>query len=215
MKKIILGIIIAVVIIGGPVLWFSHKSKDSSINLSTTQTVTSSDAPILSITAFNQTANSSATSIGAHPGDTVVFTLNAENPTNQTVSGYVVQINIADLVQTATLIDAGGAGYNSATSSLVWTPLDIAPNGSIEQKFTVRVNQPSLSQNLSTLKVTFNNQIEIGITKPQVAGAETSKLTSNSYKAPVTGINENLTFALAVIITLGVWVIKRRKAVKI
>lgn len=204
---------VLVVLIIGAIVWahFANKDKNAVANV-----------PVLSVSAFNQTKNTSATTVTAEPADVIVFTLTAENQTDKVIPGYVLEANIADLSTGATLTDANGASYNSATNSLVWTPLDINPNESIEKKVTVRVNQLPANTNSGALKMKFNNEITINVaskavaqTPPPTRGGVVAGTQAPPYKAPVSGPAENIIFALALVSTLGFWMYHRRKAAKI
>ncbi len=204
MSKAIAGVIVLLLILAG-IIWYVEKHKKDTKEVS---------GPVLSASAYNQTKNSGATSAAANPKDVIVYTLNAENQNDDVIAGYVLEVNISEVTDKSTLIDAQGASYNSATNSLIWTPLDIPAHGSIEKQFSIRVN--SLPQNATNtvIKVKFNNEIDIGINNPEatVSGAETdnSKVDANkSYKAPVTGSSGSLIFLLATLTTLGYFGFKK------
>ncbi len=201
---------ILVIVIVGAIVWahFHNKSQNETATL-----------PVLSVSAFNQTKNTAATSVTAEPNDTLVFTLSAENQTDKVIPGYVMEANIADLSTNSTLTDANGASYNSATNSLVWTPLDINPNESIQKKITVRVNPLPATSNSAVLKMKFNNEVTVNVaSKAPVAQAPTQnkpgKVAGADYKAPVTGASENFILVLAAVSTLGFWFYHRRKALR-
>lgn len=139
----------------------------------------------MNITAFNQTKNGDAAAVGASPRDTVQYTLTVENKGEETVPGYVVEVNIEDISQLATLIDATGANYNSSSNSLIWTPLDIPGKSSIEKKFTVRVKDPIPANTDSVMTGKFNNEVSVAI-KPGSTVASTPPPA-----APSTGVNQN------------------------
>ncbi|MBX4204812.1 MAG: hypothetical protein KW788_01325 [Candidatus Doudnabacteria bacterium] len=193
-----IGLIILVLVITG-IVWLvyynNHKNDNSNTN------------PDLSVTVVNSTQNADGSSVVAHPKDQLVYTLNAHNPSDKVISGYVMEVGIADVTKAATLIDAQQANYNSANNSLIWTPLDIPANESIQKQFTVRVKD-SLPANASDriLKVSFNNEVTTAL------GESTTATTSRpgsigsgaTYTAPKTGIPGWISFYLAAFITFGV-----------
>src|SRR5262249_53194096 len=96
--------------------------------------------PVWSLSAFNQTKNSDATKVDANLGDTIVYTLLAENQADKTIPGYVLQIDISPIGDQTTIVDASGASFDAQTKTLSWTPLDIPAHESIQKQFSVKVN---------------------------------------------------------------------------
>ncbi len=213
LRTITAFLVILLLLIVGAIVWAHYHNK----NQNTTATL-----PVLSVSSFNQTKNNSATAVTAEPGDTLVFTLTAENKTDKVIPGYIMEANIADISTNATLTDANGASYNSATNSLVWTPLDINPNESIQKKVTVRVNPLPVTSNSGTLKMKFNNEVTINVASKAVAqtpppsnpGKVAGAQGQSNYQAPVSGASENVILVMAVISTLGFWFYHRRKVLK-
>ena len=178
-------------------VWFYKKDEKK------TEVVT----PILSVSAFNQTQGKDASGVSAHPHDSVAFNLTAENPSDKVIPGYVVQVNIADITSKATLIDASGASYNSATNSLVWTPLDIPAKSHIEKQFVVRINDIAVNSD-NVLKLQFNNELRIGLEKPIVSGVAINTPQDN-YKAPTTGTSSSWVVLLSLATTIGYFGIRK------
>ncbi len=198
----IIRIIITIIIIAGIGLgfWYYNHKKNSQTT-----------SPDLSVSAYDQTQNTDATKVTAHPKDVIVYTLSATNPSDKVIPGYVMEVAIGGVTNSATLIDAQGANYNSGNNSLVWTPLDIPANSSIQKQFTVRVKD-TLPSNASdkVLKVTFSNEVDTSVDYSSVAS--NTNTTSRpgtigsgaTYKAPKTGIPGWISFYLAVFLTFGV-----------
>ena len=190
-KKTLIGLVVLLLILAG-IIWLVNRKDNENLT------------PVLSVTAQNQTKNISS-NITAAPGDVVVYKLNAENQHDEIISGYVMEVNIAEVVDKATLIEAQGASYNSATNSFVWTPLDIPADGAIEKQFSVRVNPINPGTN-PVMKVKFNNELNIPILAPVVAGNNTTIAGNNAVlKAPVTGLSAAVPIFLAVVAT-GIFV---------
>jgi|GEM_PF-2394716 uncharacterized repeat protein (TIGR01451 family) len=188
-KRTLVGLIVLLLIVAG-IVWLAR----SKTNVAET--------PVLSVTAFNQTKNAPAQNANANPGDVIVYTLTAENQSDKVVSGYIIEASVADITDKAALMDASGASYNAATNSLVWTPLDIPAKGSVSKQFSVKVNTLPVGTN-PILKIKFNNDLEVAIANPAVAGNVTptpspsGRSPSVAYKAPVTGASEWLPAVLA------------------
>lgn len=212
MKRILL--IIGVILVVGLAIWFavrqSNRNKDQAADT------------VMSVTAFNQTKNTDAVTNPASPRDTVVYTLTIENKGEKVAPGYVVEVNIADISQLATLIDAAGANYNSSNNSLIWTPLDIPAMGSIEKKFTVRVKDPIPANTDGVMSVQFNNEVQVAVRPGQQvatppaspSGGTTGRTGSvsgdSTYRAPKTGPELPLIVALASAATLAIALFLRR-----
>ncbi|HYE22824.1 MAG TPA: hypothetical protein VD998_04525 [Verrucomicrobiae bacterium] len=196
MRAIIIAIIIAALIGLGIWIWRENRAdKDNAADLRSR------------ISAFNQTKNADATTVPASPRDVVVYTLTVENPTDEVVSGHVTEVNIADITELATLIDAQGANYNSANNSLVWTPLDVPQNGSYDKKFTVRVKDsiPTGSDKQMTanfggdLVVNVDSGVAVAPTPPPVVTPTPQPTPAPKYTAPTTGPESTLVILLAII----------------
>jgi hypothetical protein len=200
-RNILIGLIAALLVLGVVIWAISRKTKK-------TEVVT----PVLSVYAFNQTKNVPATQSPAVPNDIVIYTLRAENQSDKVIPGYIVEANISEVTDKATLVEASGASYNSATNSLVWTPLDIPANGSIQKQFSVRVNPFAAGSTPSPMRMKFNNEVVVTLASPQVAGRGVTSRQNKPFKAPVSGPADNLSFWLAIIATAGFAVIKKFRA---
>ena len=188
-RKNVIGIIVLILVVV-LVVWLVNRKKNNS------QTAT----PVLSVTALNKTKNVNATDKEATPGDEIVYTLNAENHTDKVMSGYVIEANIGDLASIVSLGDAQGASFNSATNSLVWTPLDIPANGAVAKQFTVKVNPLPTGTNNDVLKISFNNELDIQVIRQQTATNQRKGVISGTgivKKAPKTGASTDLIWILA------------------
>ncbi len=205
-RRIIIGFILIALIVAG-VVWLINR-KDKTVS-----------TPVLSVSAFNQTKNAPAENT-VSPNDEIVYTLNAENQGDQVISGYIVEANISEITDKATLMDASGASYNSGTNSLVWTPLDIQPHESITQKFSVRVNPLPAGSSDATMRIKFNNELAFHVApNAQVSGNVTTNTknppTAPPYKAPVTGASEWVPTLLALLTTIGYFVFRKSRLAKV
>ncbi len=180
----------------------------------------SSENTELSVSVFNTTKNADATTVTASPEDNLTYTLTVRNTGDETISGYVVETNISDLSELAVLTDAQGANYNASTNSLMWTPLDIPVNGSIEKQFTVRVKPTLPTDSDLMMSVTFNNEVIVSVAPavaanptPTPSQTPTQTPAQPPYKAPTTGPSMWFAFILAVTFTLGVLLFRASKRI--
>lgn len=211
-KQLLIGLIVLIAIVLAVI--FVPKNKEEKTN-----------PAVLSVSAFNQTKNSIAEDAPANPDDLVTYTLRAENPTDEVISGYVVEAKIQDLSELATLTDASGANFNSNTNFLVWTPLDIPAKGYIEKTFTVQVKPEIPADSDGVMTVEFNNQVQVAVNK-QTAGAvqpmqpiqpSNSGLisgTSNNYSAPSTGSALTIVIWASVLVTAALFAWRQKALTK-
>ncbi len=191
--------IVAIILIIAAIVWINNGDKEAT-------------TPVLSVSAFNQTKNTSATEVAANPDDTIAFTLSAENQSDEVIPGYIVEANISGITDKATLVDASGASYNSATDSLVWTPLDIQPRETISQKFTVRVNPLPSGSGVGPLTIKFNNELTVSIQPSTISGNTNPPPVTNpgsGYIAPTAGASEWIPVIFAGLMTVAFMFRKR------
>jgi hypothetical protein len=198
-----IGVVILLIVVA-LISWFAYrKHKD---NTTTTN-------PNLSVAAYNTTQNADVAAVTSHPKDNIAFTLTAANPSDKVISGFVIEVGISDVTKNATLIDAQGANYDSGSNSLVWTPLDIPANGSIQKQFTVRVKD-TLPANTAdrVIKLTYSNQVVVNLNVSNPSTSPTGRPgtvgTGSTYHAPKTGIPGWISFYLAAFITFGIMLVR-------
>ncbi len=93
-------------------------------------------------TAANQTQNiANANGTTAQPGDTIVYTLSAKNTGTQTVKDFIMDENLADVLEYADIVDTDGANLVSDTT-LVWSKEDIKPETTMQKTITVKIKNP-------------------------------------------------------------------------
>lgn len=203
--KWFLGLILVVII--GLIIWLVATTSDANIeeeqepqNNTPAQTIN----PVLWVSGHNQTQNQPVTATQAREQDVLLFTLSAENKRPEIVSGFVMQTSIQDLVTGATLVDAGGAAYNAQNNTLTWTPQDIAPGQVITRAFSVRVNALTAQQTAPTLRVAYNNEVQVPVTRATVAGTSTEVPAGDKgYKAPKAGVPMALNVVLGLVSVAG------------
>lgn len=200
-RSTLIALIVIVLIIAG-IVWFVNANDNEN------------STPVLSVSAFNQTQNKAANEVDAHPQDVVVYTLTAENQTDDAIEGYIMEANISEISDKASLVDASGASYNSATSSLVWTPLDIPAGESITKQFSVRVNMLPSGSTSSAMKLRFNNELSINVSNstPVVSG---NANPPTPRTAPPTGVSGYLPVLFAALSTAAFIAVRKYKFVKV
>jgi hypothetical protein len=208
MAKRTILIIVALLVLLALLFWYQQANKDNDANASVIQTVS----------VFNKTKNADATTIPANAGDELVYTLNVQNTSDEVISSYVVETNIADASELATLTDAQGANYNAGTNSLTWTPLDIPGNGSIERQFTVRVKDTLPAESDLLISVRYDNEVLVNVTRTAVVTPipkPTPSPTPSPFTAPRTGPSVWFAFILAIAFTAGIVLYKASKSIKV
>ena len=200
--KTVAGLVVLLLILGG--VYFLQRQKSKS--LPQAMTSVSPSAALV------------------QPGESVVYALTVENPGKEILAGYIVEASIMDLQELSTLVDAQGANYNSATGSLVWTPLDVAANGSIQKKITVRVKNDLPASSDLVMKLRFGNETSVAVARaqaltptpsPSSAGGspgETPGNVAGAY-APQSGPSGWLSFILALGITLSVSIYRFKRSI--
>ncbi len=201
-RRTLISLILLILVIGA-IVWFAV-SRDNE-----------APTPLLSVSATNQTKNKPATDQPANPQDVIVYTLTAENQTEEVIPGYIMEVNISEITDKASLVDASGAAYNSATNSLVWTPLDIPANESITKTFSVKVNSLPANTSNSVLKVKFNNELAIDVSTPQVSGSNHPVQPTTPLTAPKSGASEWIPVLLAIISTFAFLAVRKYRFAKI
>lgn len=212
MNRLVLLAIIVLIILGGIVGYSLTRFK-------TKEPVVLN--PILSISAFNLTKNVNAVSVSASVGDEITYSVSAENHSDKVIRAFVIQLDIRDLSELSTLVNAAGGNYNSSKGTLAWTPLDIQPYSAREKKFTVKINKNYPIGSDLIMSVKYNNDLRISVADESrvVVGTNIesdrvmgSSIEQNNYQAPVTGPNRTFEFMGAIIVTAGFFVGKLFKS---
>lgn len=207
-------IITAIVLIGVLALlfWYQESRKDDDV----------SDKTQLSISVFNQTKNADGSTVNAAPKDVLVYTLSVQNTSDDTISSYVVETSIDDISELATLTDAAGANYNATTNALMWTPLDIPANGSIEKTFTVRVKDTLPTDSDFVMTTSFGGEVAVNVANevavtptPTPTPNQTPAPTPSPYKAPTTGPSAWFALLLAIMFTGGILMYRAGKKINV
>src|SRR5690606_34414368 len=119
----------------------------------------------LSKKAHNVTQNKDATKVTAKAGDVIKYTLIAKNVGTVTVPNFVVQDNIADILQLADITDFGGATLDANSKVLTWPAFNIPVNTHLERTFTVRVKNPVPTGTDYIMTNIYGNKVEVPVEK--------------------------------------------------
>jgi uncharacterized repeat protein (TIGR01451 family) len=211
-KKTIITAIVLIAVLA-LLFWYQQSRKDDDV----------SDQTQLSISVFNQTRNADGSTVAASPKDVLVYTLTVQNTSDDAISGYVVETSIDDISELATLTDAAGANYNATTNALMWTPLDIPANGSIEKTFTVRVKDTLPTDSDFVMTTSFGGEVAVNVASQPVAVNPTPTPTPNPtptptpspYQAPTTGPSAWFAALLAVMFTVGILMYRAGKKINV
>jgi uncharacterized repeat protein (TIGR01451 family) len=159
-------------------------------------------------TASNVTANiTDANGTTANPGDTIVYTLYAQNTGKATVKGYVFQENLNDVLDYADVTDMHGGtlGSNGLAS---WPAQDIQASQTVTVQITVKVKNPVPQTPTSTsdpahfdLTMTnvYGNTINIKVPPSITKTIETATTTT----LPNTGPGTSLFIAATIVMVAG------------
>jgi hypothetical protein len=74
----------------------------------------------------------------AKPSDTIIYSLNAKNGGLTLVKGFVMQENLSDVLDYATVVDLNGATITT-DGEVSWSAVDISSGTSISHTITVKV----------------------------------------------------------------------------
>jgi uncharacterized repeat protein (TIGR01451 family) len=96
---------------------------------------------ILSKAALNSTQNiENADGTVADGGDKITYTLSVKNNGKITVEDFVIEENIADILDYAEITDKNGATIDG--NMLRWSATDISPDETVKRRFTIKVKDP-------------------------------------------------------------------------
>ncbi len=154
---------------------------------------------IMTKSARNLTQNLDARSSVARTTDKVTYTITAEN-TKTIKDEYVFNEKLDDVLEYATLVDAGGAKFDEATKTLTWPSTTLEAKQKQSRTFAVQLLPSIPLTNTGTsfassydckMTNTFGNQIDIMVDCPP----EKVIIEQTVSELPQTGPRENMIFA--------------------
>lgn len=142
--------------------------------------------------------NVDATKTTAQAGDQIRYTITIEN-TGGTAIETTLEDNLFDVVEYATVVDAGGGQFDPESKKIVWEDITLKPDESQARTFIIRVKDeiPTTAQGVSEpssydckLQNVFGNQVIINVDcqPPKIIEQTVTQL-------PHTGPAENMMFA--------------------
>ena len=169
--------------------------------------------------AINQTqGNVDATTVKAKASDKIVYTLTIAN-TGKAPAKVTPVDNVADAVEYAQIIDAGGGVYDKESKTITWPEVTVDPNKTQTRMFTIQLAEtiPSMGTGISDMTSydcridnTFGNITSINVDCPpqkQVIEQTVSEL-------PHTGPRENIIFASVVLAVVTYFYARSRQMKK-
>lgn len=154
---------------------------------------------ILSKTARNDTQRiDSADGTMASGGDSITYTLSVKNNGKVTVEDFVVEENVADILDYADITDLNGAKLDGVM--VRWSPTDLSPGETIRRKLQVKIKSPIPSTPISAsdpsrydlvMNNVYGNAVNIKLPKDIIKTTETV-----TKSLPNTGPGENLAMAV-------------------
>lgn len=105
---------------------------------------TTCNSPELAISLEDRTQNTfSSTTLNVNPGDHLIYTLTAYNPSStQTIQHYIFSQNVGSVLSYSRLENTYNGIFNPTTNILSWQSQDIFPNQTATEQYEVVVDNP-------------------------------------------------------------------------
>ena len=141
----------------------------------------------------------------ASPSDVILYTLTIQNKGQAKEINYIVQDNINDILDYATVTNTSG-GMVSDNGIISWPAIDIPPHATVTKQFSVTVKNPlpNFAVNKddpqgynNVMTNVYGNTINVGVKAPAVVAVTNAATTSLPNTGPGTGI-----FILFIITTI-------------
>jgi uncharacterized repeat protein (TIGR01451 family) len=184
-------------------------SSDSTCKACATGATSTDTLPCITIhkTATNVTAGiADANNTTANPGDTITYTLYAQNNAKDTVKQYVFQENLSDVMDYADPTDLHGGTIDSG-DIVTWPPQDIAVGQTATVQVSVKVKNPIPQTPASstdpmhfdlTMTNVYGNTINIKVPAPVAVSVQTAAAV-----LPNTGPGASLFVAALVVMVIA------------
>jgi len=159
-----------------------------------------------------------AASVLAKPADRISYTVTVENKGVAPIT-QPIEEKLEDVLQYATIVDAGGGSYNQTTHTLTWPAVTLKPQEKQSRTFMVRLASAIPATNTGTsdstsydctMTNTFGNSINIKVECP-TQKVVVEQITS---ELPHTGARENLMFAGALLAVVTYFYARTRQTSK-
>jgi uncharacterized repeat protein (TIGR01451 family) len=165
-------------------------------------------------TAANLTENiNDANNTTAKPGDTIVYTLYAQNNGKETVHDFVFRENLSDVLDYATVSDLKG-GTMDTQNYVTWPAINILPNTTATEQLIVTVKDPVPQDPASptdpmhfdlTMTNIYGNTINI-----KVPSSPTQTITTTASSLPNTGPGTGLFITSVIMVLAGYFFARSR-----
>jgi hypothetical protein len=155
-----------------------------------------------------------ATKTTAAPGDRLQYNLHTTN-TSPNRTNVAIEENVGDLLEYATVIDAGGGTFDAATKKITWGNVSLDSNQVDARSFVLQLNDtiaatPQAVDDPSSydclLTNSYGNTLHIAISCPLGKNVE-----STVKQLPETGIGANIVFSLILIMTVTYFYARSRQ----
>ena len=168
---------------------------------------TKCNSPVLAISLEDRTQNTfSSTTLSVNPGDTLVYTLTAYNPSStQSIGRYILRQNVGSVLSYSSLTNTYGGFLDPENNILSWQGQDILPNQTLTEQYEVVVYNPLPLTPVSTtdpyyydqtFTSSFGNIVTVMLPVNVTKFIELSDLSFHSF-LPIFGISlETLIFLL-------------------
>jgi len=163
---------------------------------------------VLHKSAANITQNiADANNTTANPGDAITYTLSAKNGGKATISGFVFEESIGDVLDYADVVDLHG-GSIDGVNNVSWPAVNIKPGATATQQITVKVKDPIPSTPTDpgdpghfdlVMTNVYGNTINIKVPSPP----EKTVATVAATQLPNTGPGTTMFIAAMIVIISG------------
>jgi hypothetical protein len=184
-----------------PTIWLKDGGCNPSVTLSVYATNLSQDGK-------------RALTTKANPGDRIQYNLSTTNASDSKTS-VAIEENVGDLLEYATVIDAGGGTFDAATKKVTWGTISLGPKRVDARSFVIQLNDtipatPRATDDPSSydcvLSSTYGNTLHVAVNCP--LGKE---VESTIKQLPETGISANVIFSLLVIMAVTYFYARSRQ----
>jgi hypothetical protein len=157
------------------------------------------DAANLSLSGKN------AASSVANPGDRIQFNLHTTNKGSAKINA-VVQDNLVDLLEYATVIDAGGGTFDQSAKIISWGTVALGNKQTDIRSFVIQINDniPATPQAMDNplsydciITSIYSNTLNVSLSCPL-----SKQLENTVRQLPETGVGANVAFAAIVLMVV-------------
>ena len=119
----------------------------------------------------------------------------SENAGDTTVTGYVIEEDISDILEISNIIDLGGGSVDKTAQTISWYPVTIPAGESIEQVFQVEILPPSDDSDLLLTNI-FGNTTEVDVPRSDSFKEVENKTSGESGTAVQAKAGDRIVYTL-------------------